>query len=266
MRLGDTGGAAGALSRFMGVYDVKNSKSWRLDDVEHRDQETQRRTEQIKRRFDWRREDIERTRRTHKLANERRMLDARLYQLLEISKISIMITIFSRQTYVESHFPDRTSGTLVFAQGTTSVLSMVCMMLVMMRCCIIMLSTMRFASEVLESHLKLVHVDQIDLVSPFNQWWRIEWEHYWVRTYHIFRAGIALLFVALALTNAALYKWTWFSVGSLTFLAILFWQWRIEGKWRKAAYYPTKYDLPPVSEATTTLSTHANAGSTTHLN
>ncbi|RHY41799.1 hypothetical protein DYB30_008811 [Aphanomyces astaci] len=148
---GGGGGMAAAVHRFMGMYEVKNTRSWRLEDMDYRTQAIQHREEQIQRQLEWRREDIARPRRIHKLANERRLVDSRAYQLSALSQVSLLITIFSRQAYVESHPPETTNATLVFFQGSTSAISILCLMLCMLRCLMLTMATLKCVLLVIDS-------------------------------------------------------------------------------------------------------------------
>ncbi|ETW09969.1 hypothetical protein H310_00385 [Aphanomyces invadans] len=225
-------GMASALHRFMGIYDVKNSRSWRLEDMDYRSQEIQRREELIQRKLEWRRDDINRTRRIYKLANERRLVDSRAYQLSALSGVSLVVSIFSRQAYVESHPPESTHSTLVFFQGSVSVISMLCLMLCMLRCLMLTIATLNYAATQLEQELTLVPNDLLDSDSPFTLWWQDQCAVDWIWAYRLFLAGLAFVPISLVLMNAALYKWSWFSVGGMVALFFLLWQFKVEGKWR----------------------------------
>ncbi|KAH9088689.1 hypothetical protein LEN26_019421 [Aphanomyces euteiches] len=236
--------AMAVLSRFLGMYEIKNSRSWRTEDINHRVDEIQHRNDLIKRRLEWRREDQERSRRIHKLANERRLVDSRVWQLNAISNAAVLVTLFGRQAYVESHFNSNTNAALVFIQGTTSVVSIVCTMLCVLRCVLLTLSTLKFATNDLEQKVHDLSIDRLDIESPFNDWWHARGHLYFLWSYHLFRAGVGLLVISVTLVNCALYKWTWYSVGSLSFLTILVWQWRIEGPWRHVLAYSLREDKP----------------------
>lgn len=106
-------GVGAILDAVFGSYDLKVTRQWRDEDVRYREQEKQWREDAILREITWRHEDIEREQRLFKLANEKRMIDARQRQLIAVIKLATVLGGFNMAAIVEINVPEHFNQTIM---------------------------------------------------------------------------------------------------------------------------------------------------------
>ncbi|KAG7397413.1 hypothetical protein PHYBOEH_000767 [Phytophthora boehmeriae] len=163
--------AVGAVvDAVFGSYDVKNAKQWRDEDLLHREQEKQWREDAIQREYEWRRADLERERRVFKLENEKRIIDARHKQLAAVSQLSALLAGFTMSTIVEVQI-NTTNQAVMVAYGTVCCLEFIVMLTCMLTCTALLLALTRFVTHTLEGEVHQLSALELDVVSPFYDWW-----------------------------------------------------------------------------------------------
>ncbi|RHY32245.1 hypothetical protein DYB32_002726 [Aphanomyces invadans] len=233
--------ASAVIGSLIGTYDLKMAQQWRDDDIRHREQEKQWREDDITRAFKWRNEDVEREKRLNKLENERRITDARSEQLSAVSNLSALLGGFAMVANVEISLPDDVSNIVMFFYGTTSAAVILCMLCCMLMCTLLLLAITQYASQELESDLRQLTFDQLDVESPFYEWWLKRCEQDWLLAYKFFRMGIFLFLCTVSWVGWVQFEKTAIAGIGMTAIAALsfiFWQVRIESKWRYLLYFP----------------------------
>ncbi|RLN60606.1 hypothetical protein BBJ29_005827 [Phytophthora kernoviae] len=205
--------AVGAVvDAVFGSYDVKNAKQWRDEDLLHREQEKQWREDAIQREYEWRRADLERERRVFKLENEKRIIDARHKQLAAVSQFSALLAGFTMSTIVEVQI-NTTNQAVMVAYGAVCCLEFIVMLTCMLTCTALLLALTRFVTHTLEGEVHQLSALELDVVSPFYDWWLRKCEHEWVLAYNLFRVGLTLFLSAMA-DKFVVHKFGGTSVGS----------------------------------------------------
>ncbi|CAH0479004.1 unnamed protein product [Peronospora belbahrii] len=151
-----------------GSYDVKNAKQWRDEDLMHREQQKQWREDAILRDTEWRRADLKRERRLAKLEAEKRLVDAHLQQLRTILELSAILGFFS----------------IMFIQEIKSLENLT-----------------RFVTHTLEGQVLRLSDLELDIVSPFIDWWVTKCEQEWLLAYQFFRTGASFFLVTIGLIS-----------------------------------------------------------------
>ncbi|EQC34217.1 hypothetical protein SDRG_08420 [Saprolegnia diclina VS20] len=236
------------VGAMMGSYDLQNAQRWRTEDMEHRKQEIQWREDDVKRQHAWRLEDIERERRLQKLENERRVTDARSEQLSAVSNLSALLGGFAMVANVEINLPDDVAWSVMFLYGTVSASVILCMLCCMLMCTLLLLAITRYASLDLENDLRLLDFEQLDVESPFYVWWLKRCEKDWQLAYGFFRVGIFLFLWTVALVGWVQFERTIYAgigMSTISFLSFVFWQVRMESKWRYLLESPEGASVPP---------------------
>ncbi|OQS06015.1 hypothetical protein THRCLA_01919 [Thraustotheca clavata] len=244
------------VGAMMGSYDLQNAQRWRVEDMEYRKQEVQWREDDVKRQHAWRLDDIEREKRLQKLENERRVTDARSEQLSAVSNLSALLGGFAMVANVEINLPADINWSIMFLYGTVSASVILCMLCCMLMCTLLLLAITRYASLDLENDLRLLEFEQLDVESPFYVWWLKRCEKDWQLAYGFFRVGIFLFLWTVALVGWVQFEKTMIAgigMSAIAFLSFVFWQVRIESKWRYLLAFPEGTSVPPsyqrVSEA-----------------
>ncbi|RHY23627.1 hypothetical protein DYB25_007413 [Aphanomyces astaci] len=242
--------ASAVIGSLIGTYDLKMAQQWRDEDISHRAQEKQWRDDDIKRAYSWRNEDVEREKRLNKLENERRITDARSEQLSAVSNLSALLGGFAMVANVEISLPDDVSNIVMFFYGTTSAAVILCMLCCMLMCTLLLLAITQYASQELETDLRHLSFDELDVESPFYVWWLKRCEQDWLLAYKFFRMGIFLFLCTVSWVGWVQFEKTAIAGIGMTAIAALsfiFWQVRIESKWRYLLYFP-ETKIPPSME------------------
>ncbi|CAH0521333.1 unnamed protein product [Peronospora belbahrii] len=185
-----------------GSYDVKNAKQWRDEDLMHREQQKQWREDAILRDTEWRRADLKRERRLAKLEAEKRLVDAHLQQLRTILELSAILGFFSIMFIQEiKSLENRTNQVLVLFYGTIACLEFLCMLLCTLTCTLLLLAVTRFVTHTLEGQVRRLSDLELDIVSPFIDWWVTKCEQEWLLAYQFFRTGASFFLVTIGLIS-----------------------------------------------------------------
>ncbi|KAH7462015.1 hypothetical protein PRIC1_005910 [Phytophthora ramorum] len=229
--------AVGAVvDAVFGSYDVKNAKQWRDEDLLHRDQEKQWREDSIRRETEWRRADLERERRLAKLESEKRLIDARLQELQVVAQLSAMLAFFSLMFIQEiKSLQSNTNQQLLVVYGTVGCLEFLCMLLCTLTCMLLLLALTRFVTHTLDGEVRRLSDAELDIVSPFTDWWVGKCEHEWLLAYQLFRTGASFFLVAIALVS-----WIVFVASTIAAIVmsvmcccgLLYYNLRIASRWR----------------------------------
>ncbi|KAG9412844.1 hypothetical protein AC1031_015737 [Aphanomyces cochlioides] len=257
--------ASAVIGSLIGTYDVKIAQKWREEDMQHRIQEKQWRDDDIKRAHTWRNEDVEREKRLNKLENERRITDARSEQLSAVSNLSALLGGFAMVANVEISLPDDVSNIVMFFYGTTSAAVILCMLCCMLMCTLLLLAITQYASQDLENDLRNLSFEELDTESPFYVWWLRRCEQDWLLAYKFFRMGIFLFLCTVSWVGWVQFEKTKIAGIGMTAIAVLsfiFWQVRIESKWRYLLYFPDT-NIPPSMKQEETHVTHQRSRSLT---
>ncbi|RLO09015.1 hypothetical protein DYB28_006207, partial [Aphanomyces astaci] len=108
----------------------------------------------------------------------------------------------------------------------------------------------RYASQELETDLRHLSFDELDVESPFYVWWLKRCEQDWLLAYKFFRMGIFLFLCTVSWVGWVQFEKTAIAGIGMTAIAALsfiFWQVRIESKWRYLLYFP-ETKIPPSME------------------
>ncbi|CAI5710574.1 unnamed protein product [Peronospora destructor] len=244
--------AVGAVvDAVFGSYDVKNAKQWRNEDLLHREQEKQWRQDSIQREYEWRRADLERERRVVKLENEKRIIDARHRQLVTVSQMSALLAGFTMSTIVEVQIADGTRHAVIVAYGAVCCFEFVVMLMCMLTCMALLLALTRFVTHTLEGEVHALSSLELDVMSPFYDWWLSKCEQEWIMAYHLFRIGLSLFLAQVALLGWAVFgKWV-AAASCMTVLCVLtlaYLELRVASQWR----YLVRFPEPQASGSPTT--------------
>ncbi|ETV97591.1 hypothetical protein H310_09487 [Aphanomyces invadans] len=223
-------------------YDKANEAMWRKEDLAHRRQERQWRIDDLQRELEWRLQDI-RTERVHKkIANEQRQAETRNEHLSAISEISAELSGFALVSIININLPRDIDLTLLWVYGVASALTICCMVLSLLACTFLMLAVTRYCAHELETDVKQLEDAHIDNSHPFNRWWLAKCEVDWQLAYDLFRAGVTLFLVELAIVAWVQYNHyhiTSISITMVAFVGFMIWHSRIWSKWRYLMHRPT---------------------------
>ncbi|CAK4077050.1 unnamed protein product [Aphanomyces euteiches] len=230
----------------IGTYDQSNSSTWRREDVEHRNQEIQWRTDDLKREQEWREQDVRRIKIQAKLENERRQADTRSEQLSAVSSLGALLGGFALVSIINVNLPTNINLDLLWVYGVVSALCICCMVISSVTFTVLLVAITRYTAHELDYDVRRMHDDDIDFESPFYTWWLKKCETDWMLGYRLFRLGVSLFLVELGVVSWVQYSnWqaTSISISTVAVLGLLIWQFRILSKWR----YLMKVPAVPVS-------------------
>ncbi|KAG9412835.1 hypothetical protein AC1031_015731 [Aphanomyces cochlioides] len=173
----------------IGTYDQSNSSTWRREDVEHRNQEIQWRTDDLKREQEWREQDIRRIKIQAKLENERRQADTRSEQLSAVSSLGALLGGFALISIINVSLPTNINLDLLWVYGVVSALCICCMVISSVTFTVLLVAITRYTAHELDYDVRRMHDDDIDFESPFYTWWLKKCETDWMLGYRLFRLG-----------------------------------------------------------------------------
>ncbi|EQC34216.1 hypothetical protein SDRG_08419 [Saprolegnia diclina VS20] len=223
------------MENLIGSYDQRNAKAWRDEDMTQRSQELQWRQDDLRRENEWRIEDIRRLRIQAKLENERRQADTRAEQLSAISELGALLGGFALVSIINVNVPEDIDLTLLAVYGCVSALTICCMVISLIMCAILLLAVTRYSAHELEYDVRILKDEEIDMDSPFHIWWLKKCETDWSLGYLLFRTGVTLFLIELAVVSWVqynLYQTTSISISIVAAIGILIWQFRILSRWR----------------------------------
>ncbi|CAK4720124.1 unnamed protein product, partial [Aphanomyces euteiches] len=226
----------------IGTYDQSNSSTWRREDVEHRNQEIQWRTDDLKREQEWREQDVRRIKIQAKLENERRQADTRSEQLSAVSSLGALLGGFALVSIINVNLPTNINLDLLWVYGVVSALCICCMVISSVTFTVLLVAITRYTAHELDYDVRRMHDDDIDFESPFYTWWLKKCETDWMLGYRLFRLGVSLFLVELGVVSWVQYSnWqaTSISISTVAVLGLLIWQFRILSKWRYLMKVPT---------------------------
>lgn len=233
--------AVGAVvEAVFGSYDVKNAKQWRDEDLLHREQEKQWHEDAVQRENEWRRADLERERRVVKLENEKRIIDARHRQLAAVSSMSALMAGFTMSTIVEVQI-NTTSQAVMVVYGAVCSLEFIVMLTCMLTCTALMLALTRFVTHTLEGEVHQLSSLELDVVSPFYDWWLRKCEREWVLANYLFRTGQVLFLSEVAMLGWAVFGEWVAAATTMTVICVLgvaYLQLRVASRWRYLVRFP----------------------------
>ncbi|KAF0695497.1 Aste57867_13690 [Aphanomyces stellatus] len=223
------------LETLIGTYDQSNSSAWRREDLQHRDQECQWRTDDLKREQEWREQDIRRIRVQAKVENERRQADTRAEQLSAVSSLGALLGGFALVSMINVGLPEDINLTLLWVYGIVSAITICTMVVSAVAFTMLLVAITRYSAHDLEYDVRRMHDDDIDHESPFYNWWLNKCETDWQMGYRLFRFGVTFFLIELGVVSWVQYShWqsTSISITSIAVIALLIWQFRILSKWK----------------------------------
>nr|CCA18764.1 conserved hypothetical protein [Albugo laibachii Nc14]CCA25200.1 conserved hypothetical protein [Albugo laibachii Nc14] len=228
-------GVGAILDAVFGSYDLKVSRQWRDEDLRYREQEKQWREDAILREITWRHEDIEREQRLFKLANEKRMIDARQRQLIAVIKLATVLGGFNMAAIVEITIPENFSQTVMAIYAGVAVLQFLCMFICTLICTLLLMAITRFVAHTLETEIRSLETVDLDLVSPFNMYWLMRCESEWMLAYRLFYGGLSFFSMLVILIGLIQCRQSIIARIMITVLCTattLLWKIRIASKWQ----------------------------------
>ncbi|ETW09968.1 hypothetical protein H310_00384 [Aphanomyces invadans] len=223
------------LESLIGTYDQRNSSTWRREDIRHREQECQWRTDDLQREQEWRGQDIRRIKIQAKLENERRQADTRSEQLSAVSSLGALLGGFALISVINVSLPDPINLDLLWVYGITSALCICTMVVSSVTFTVLLVAVTRYSAHELEYDVRALQDQDIDFESPFYTWWLKKCETDWLLGYLLFRAGVTLFLIELGIVSWVQYsRWeaTSISISVVAGIGLLIWQFRILSKWR----------------------------------
>lgn len=115
------------------------------------------------------------------------------------------------------------------------------MLLCMLICTLLLLAVTRFVTHTLEAQVRELTLVELDLVSPFYAWWLRKCENEWLLAYRLFRLGVSVFLLEIALLG-----WVQFgrsiitsiSMTALCIVSFLYYQLRVASRWRFLVKFP----------------------------